>query len=216
MIKVVLWDLDGTLLDSEFLAKEGTRFGFQQILGRDPTEEEFSQLVGRPVPVVYKEWFDEDLARQILECGTSYYHERADQIPCYSEIPELLIELKRRGYRMGIVSSKRRIHVMNELQSKGLDALFDAIVTQEDTIRHKPFPDPLELAMRQLNVSHDCCVYIGDQPSDIRAADAARMKSVAALWGDGEAGVLESTFPSKFAHSPIDILEFLPYILPGD
>ncbi|MCM3749474.1 hypothetical protein M3223_19155 [Paenibacillus pasadenensis] len=59
--------IDNNNQDSESLAKEGTRYGFKQVLGREPTEDEFAQLVGRPVPVVYKEWFNDELANQILE-----------------------------------------------------------------------------------------------------------------------------------------------------
>lgn len=209
MISVVLWDLDGTIQDSESLSKEGTRYGFKQVLGREPTEAEFAELVGRPVPVIYKEWFDDDLAIQILETGTRYYQERAEQIPCYSGVPELLSELKRRGYRMAVVSSKRRFHVLNELRSKNLDNLFDVIVAQEDTQLHKPHPDPLILAASHLKSPPENCVYIGDQPSDIRAADAARMKGIAALWGDGILERLEPICPTMLAYTPRDILNFL-------
>ncbi|MCR8630552.1 HAD family hydrolase [Paenibacillus radicis (ex Xue et al. 2023)] len=145
MISVILWDLDGTIQDSESLAKEGTRYGFMQMLGREPTEEEFAQLLGRPVPIVYQEWFDIDLARKILDSGTCFYHERAEQIPCYAGVTDLLCELIRRGYRMGVVSSKRRLHVKNELKLKNLDNLFDVVIAQEDTQIHKPHPEPLIL-----------------------------------------------------------------------
>lgn len=212
LIRVVLWDLDGTIQDSDSLAKEGTRYGFKQVLGREPTDDEFSQLVGRPVPVVYKEWFDDNLAKQILDTGTRYYQERAEQIPCYPDVPELLDELKQRGYRMGIVSSKRRFHVLKELQNKSLDILFDVIVAQEDTLQHKPHPDPLVLAASHFNSLPENCLYIGDQPSDIRAAHAARMKSIAALWGDGNYERLKPICPTMFAHTPMDVLNFLPNI----
>lgn len=209
LISVILWDLDGTIQDSEALAKEGTRYGFKQVLGREPTEDEFTQLVGRPVPLVYKEWFDDELAEQILDTGTRYYQERAEQIPCYSGVPELLGELKRRGYRMGIVSSKRRFHVVNELKAKTLDNLFDVIVAQEDTELHKPHPAPLILAASHFKSPPENCVYIGDQPSDLRAAGAARMKGIAALWGDGKFERLEPICPTMLAYTPMDILNFL-------
>ncbi|MBB3127055.1 pyrophosphatase PpaX [Paenibacillus rhizosphaerae] len=209
MIAIVLWDLDGTIQDSESLAKEGTRYGFKEVLGREPTEDEFAQLVGRPVPVVYKEWFDDVLAKQILDTGTHYYQERAEQIPCYSGIPELLKELKQRGYRMGVVSSKRRFHVVNELKSKALDILFDVIIAQEDTLQHKPHPDPLLLAASRLKCSPENCVYIGDQPSDIKAADAAQMRSIAALWGEGKFERLKAIGPTMLAYTPLDIFDFL-------
>ena len=140
---VILWDLDGTIQDSERLAKEGTRHGFRTVLGRDPTEDEFAQLVGKPVPVVYRQWFGDELGSQILDVGSGYYKEHLTVIRCYDGIPELLSELHRRGFRMGIVSSKRREFIFAELHSQGFEGLFEVIVGQEDTTLHKPHPDPL-------------------------------------------------------------------------
>ena len=208
-MKVVLWDLDGTIQDSEPLAKEGTRHGFLTVLGRDPTEDEFAQLVGKPVPVVYKGWFGDELASQILDVGSRYYKEQAIHIRCYDGIPELLYQLQRRGYRMGIVSSKRRDYVIHELHSKGLLSLFEVIVGQEDTTRHKPHPDPLVLAVRKLNVSPEDCLYIGDQPTDIQAAHATGMPCIGTLWGDGTVERLRAEGPSALAYEPQDILRFL-------
>ena len=209
---VVLWDLDGTIQDSESLAKEGTRHGFQLILGREPTVDEFAQLVGHPVPVVYREWFSDELASRILETGTRFYQEHAHKIPCYPGISELLNVIKLRGHKMGVVSSKRRLHVISELQSKGLDILFDVIVAQEDTQQHKPSPVPLTLAASRLGVHPADCMYIGDQPSDIQAANAAGMLSIAALWGDGKVEPLQAASPTIMVQNPMEILNFISQI----
>lgn len=208
-MKVVLWDLDGTIQDSEPVAKEGTRHGFRTVLGRDPTDDEFAQLVGKPVPVVYREWFGDEVGSQILDIGSRYYREQSIHICCYDGIPELLLELNRRGFRMGIVSSKRREYVISELQSKGLDVLFEVIVGQEDTTLHKPHPDPLVLAAREMNVSPADCVYIGDQPSDMHAAHAAGMFCIAALWGGVPFERLQSEHPTAMAHEPQEIIRLL-------
>ena len=203
---VLLWDLDGTIQDSETLAKEGTYHGFRQILGRDPTESELEQLRGRPVPLVYKEWFDDELAGRILEVGTRFYQERSHRILCYPEVPEVLRELKSKGYKQGIVSSKRRFHVIREITAKGLDVFFSTIIAQEDTMKHKPSPVPLLLAADQLRVSPKDCIYIGDQPTDIEAGKAAGMTTIGALWGDGQIKRLNMACPSMLAYTPKDIL----------
>lgn len=206
---VVIWDLDGTIQDSEQLAKEGTRYGFQQVLGRDPTEDEFAQLVGRPVSFIYREWFGEQMGQQIHDTGSQYYEAHAAHIRSYHGVPELLHELHRQGYRMGIVSSKRRQFVERELKSKNLDVLFEEIVGQEDTKLHKPHPEPLLLATSKMDVDPVNCVYIGDQPSDIHAAHDAGMLSIAALWGSGKVERLEPAEPTMTAYRPMDILHFL-------
>lgn len=202
---VILWDLDGTIQDSESLAQEGTRHGFRTILGREPTHAELAQLVGRPVPVVYRELFDPELAQQILDVGTRYYEERAHKIPAFRGISRALRQLKE-DYVMGVVSSKRRVHVTRELDGKGIRSLFDVIVTQEDTARHKPDPGPLLLAAARLGVPPEDCVYIGDQPTDILAATTAGMRSIAALWGDGRIQRFQAVRPTATAHDPLDVV----------
>jgi len=212
VMTVVLWDLDGTIQDSEPLAKASTRYGFEQVLGREPTQNEYTQLLGRPLPVVYREWFSEELVQRILEKMSDYYLDRKDQLVCYKGVPEVLAALKLRGYRMGIVTSKRKVNAIDELKAKGLDSWFEVIIAQEDTDRHKPSPDPLLAAAAQLNTAPEHCVYIGDQPTDIQAAHAAGMLSIAALWGEGSLDRVESEYPTRLVYKPNDILAALAEI----
>lgn len=104
---------------------------------------------------------------------------------------------------MEVVSSKRRLHVVSELQSKGLHDLFDVIVAQEDTQLHKPHPDPLVLAAHRLGVIPEDCIYIGDQPSDVQAAKAADMISIVALWGEGKVERLQPASPTVMTQNPM-------------
>lgn len=205
----LLWDLDGTIQNSESLARDGTRHGFQSVLKRDPTPEEYAELTGRPARMVYTRWFEASLAVKILAAGTSYYEAHAGEIVCYPEVLELLTKLHRSSYRMGVVTSKRGIHAIRELTSKQLNTLFEVIVAQEDTAHHKPHPEPLLVAADKMKVDPVDCIYIGDQPSDIEAAHSAGMRSIAALWGEGRFEKLSSSRPTMFARSPMDVLVVL-------
>jgi pyrophosphatase PpaX len=206
---VVLWDLDGTIQDSESLARAGTRQGFQSVLRRDPTQEEYAALTGRPARIVYQNWFEESLASQILAEGTRFYEAHAGQIVCYPQIRELLTILHQQSHRMGVVTSKRSRHVTRELQLQQLESVFDAVVTQEDTLLHKPHPEPLLLAAQRMQADATDCIYIGDQPTDIEAAHRAGMRSIAALWGEGNIDKLANSRPTIFAQAPMDILVLL-------
>lgn len=208
-MRTVLWDLDGTILDSEGLAKEGTRHGFLEILGRTPTADEFAHLVGRPVRLVYRAWFGDELGQQVLDAGSKHYDAHVEEIVSYEGVHTVLQELKRLGYRQGIVSSKRREKIVRELVLNGMEALFDTVVGQQDTDMHKPYPDPLLLAVTRLGVTARDCVYIGDQPSDMEAARAAGMQSIAALWGEGDMTRLRAVNPACCARKPDDVLDFL-------
>lgn len=153
--------------------------------------------------------FAEALAQRILDVGTQFYAEWAHKIPAFVGIPEVLKQLQADCYVLGLVSSKRRVHVIRELVSKGLRSFFDVIVAQEDTIRNQPDPAPLLLAASHLGASSEDCVYIGDQPTDILAASAAGMRSVAALWGDGRVPRFETAPPTAVAYAPSDIVATL-------
>ena len=159
--------------------------------------------------MVYKRWFEASLAMKILAAGTSYYEAHAGEIVCYPEVLELLTKLHRMSYRMGIVTSKRGIHAIRELTSKQLNAVFEVIVAQEDTVLHKPHPAPLLAAADKMKVDAVDCIYIGDQPTDIEAAHAAGMRSIAALWGEGRLEKISSSRPTMLACTPMDILGLL-------
>jgi pyrophosphatase PpaX len=101
----------------------------------------------------------------------------------YEGMRELLVELERAGVRLGLVTSKSRATTEMAFRLTGVDAHFSAIVCAEDTERNKPYPDPLLLALEILGATAGEAVYVGDSPYDLRAANAAGMRSVGVTWG---------------------------------
>ena len=91
---------------------------------------------------------------------------------------EALVELARRGYSLGIVSSGTRSRVVREIEDTGLSTFFQVVVCNEDIENKKPHPEGLEKAIRQLGASHESCVYIGDSPEDIQMGRSARVLTV--------------------------------------
>lgn len=205
-MRLILWDLDGTIQDSEPLAQAGTQYGFRAVLGRDPTEAELAQLLGQPIAPLYRQWFGPEIAEQLLLAGSRYYAEHAHRIACFPGVVDVLRALQAASYRLGLVSSKRRIHVNAELSSHGLDALFDIVVAQEDCTRHKPDPEPLLRAAHLLGISPDQALYVGDQPSDIVAAQRAGMKSIGVLWSNPDASRFNGCPPTMLAHTAAEVL----------
>lgn len=80
------------------------------------------------------------------------------------------------------------------------------VVTQEDTSEHKPSPAPLFLAAEKLETAPECCVYVGDQPTDIQAAQAAGMGSIATYWGEGRKERLVRYQPTFSCENPIELI----------
>ncbi|MFF2887816.1 HAD family hydrolase [Paenibacillus sp. NPDC057967] len=207
-VSCILFDLDGTLQDSEKLATEAQRFGFRSVLEREATEEELSQLKGKPVAKVIGILFPE-YGTQIFEHAVRYYDANCTTITLYRGVRDMLESLSDAGYPMGIVSSKRKAYVLRELEANGLLSFFDCIVGQEDTGEHKPKPAPLLLAAEKMGVPVETCLYIGDQVSDILAASTAGMASCAALWGEGERKLLEQAQPDYVFETPEELVSHL-------
>jgi len=203
----ILFDLDGTIQDSEKLASEANKYGFQSILNRDATQQELDYLVGKPVIKVLTVQFPEHwkaMTDKIFE----YYYERSHQIKCYEGIVELLNDLHNSKFDLGIVSAKRRVNIIREMKSNSIFHLFQTIVGQEDTPHHKPHPEPLLLAADLMGYSPGECIYIGDQATDMIAAANAGMKSGAALWGEGQLDKLLPHSPSHIFTTPQSVREF--------
>ncbi|HBJ30724.1 MAG TPA: hypothetical protein DDY93_05080 [Dehalococcoidia bacterium] len=127
------------------------------------------------------------------------FGDRADQVMAdntviFPEVPEVLDDLKNRGYTMGIVSTKYRYRIEDILGRAGLLRYFDNIVGGEDVDRHKPAPDSLLLAMENLSVSRQEVIYVGDSITDAKTAEAAEVEFVAVLSG--------TTSPKEFDAFP--------------
>ena len=207
MIRAVLFDMDGTLLDSETLSEKATNYGFMEILGRGITAEEHSQLIGRPVKKILSQWFP-DKGEAIYDTGRLYFNSKLSTVETYPGISEVLEKLSQK-YDLGVVTSSHRIDAQRLLTLSGLLPYIRLYVGQEDTEYQKPDPEPLNLALKRLNISSREAVYIGDQPYDIIAAHEAEIPAGAALWGSGNLERLEMYHPDRFLKKPEEIFDFI-------
>jgi|SRR3989344_3110786 len=181
MIKAVLFDVDGVLIDS-FEANFRYFSDLMQKFGYDsPKREQFPALFHRTTWDIIKiltESQDEEELEKIFKAAKNI------EVPYCTElltIPEYLketLEKLSKTYDLGIVSGRLSEHVFLAPQLKRLKNIFKISVGYEDTDNHKPHPDPLILAAQKLGVSPGECVYIGDVENDILAAKAAGMKSI--------------------------------------
>lgn len=206
MIKAILFDCDGTLVDSETLSACATDYAFNRILKRPLTDKESKSLLGRPANKILEEWFQET-GKEIFEEATNHFIETIDDVKPYEGIEDMLRFLSKK-HRLAIVSSSSKEIVMRMLISTRLSQYFEFIVGHEDTDKHKPNPEPILEAMKRLNVRNSECVYIGDQPYDIMAARDAEVKVFGATWGSGNRDILESYDPYVILANPKELERF--------
>ncbi len=208
MSKCILFDLDGTLLDSEWLSSESYDAGIYSVIGRKLQNNEKQFLMGKPFNALTDLFPNHDI-NKIIDNTLTYYKAHNHKIKPYEGIPDLLETLHRSGYKLGIVTTKLKVNAETELLHTGIRSYFDVVLTREDTKEFKPSPVPLLQAAELLSVIPQECMYVGDQPTDIEATHAAHMISVAALWGEGQPHRLLPLSPTYFANHPHELLGLL-------
>jgi len=190
-VEVVLFDLDGTLIDTIELILASMRHATETVLGEALPDSVLMHNVGVPLRVQMRE-FDSGRAEELLTCYREHneiVHD--DLVGEYPGIEAGLQSLVRDGYRLAIVTSKSKPVAMRGLEIFALEDYFETVVAYEDTEIHKPEPEPLLEAARRMGVAIERCAYVGDSPHDMNAAIAAGAVPIAALWGPFAERVLE-------------------------
>ena len=205
----VLFDLDGTVVDSVELIISSFQHATREVLGREFTREETIQGIGKPLReqmVALSPGHADDLVRS-YQVFNHREHDR--MLTLYDGVKTLLIGLRDAGVKLGLVTSKSRRVTQMAFDLTGIEALFDETVCAEDTPRNKPLPDPILLCMERLGVPAQRSVYVGDSPFDIQAAHAAGVESIGVTWGVFSEEVLAAERPGTLVHSMSGLAEVL-------
>jgi pyrophosphatase PpaX len=182
--RTVLFDLDGTLIDSAAIILASFRHATKAVLEREIPDEELLAAVGGSTLREQMLALGEERADELVQAYREHNEPlHAELRPC-AGIPRLLRELNGDSRALGIVTAKRRLTV--DLAFRALPELepyFDVVVGSEDTERHKPHPDPVLTALDRLARGAEDAAYVGDSPFDIQAAKAAGVGAIAVTWG---------------------------------
>jgi len=210
--RAVLFDLDGTLIDTVELILSSFRYATKRVLGAALPDEALMRNVGVPLARQMREFSPEhadELLRVYREHNAVHHDAMVGEYPGTKEVLE---ELRSRGLPMGVVTSKGTTMTRRGLDLFGLGRFFEVVVTADDVQTHKPDPHPLRVAADRLGIPLEECVYLGDSPHDMLAAVAGGTVAVAALWGAFSAEDVLAPGPD-FALSSI---RGLPALLDGD
>jgi pyrophosphatase PpaX len=181
--QTILFDLDGTLLDTRELILSSYRYATRKVLGKRLPDELILPYIG--IPLIYQmRKLAPEHAEELMLVYREHNARVHDELIRYFEgTRETLEELQSEGRQLAVVTSKRNEPAMKGLECFGLEGYFQLIVGSEDTTKHKPDPAPLLFATKQLDVPLASCVYVGDSPYDMQAARAAGITAIGALWG---------------------------------
>ncbi len=213
-LEAVLFDFDGTIVDTTELIYESMRRTAVEVLGRTLNRETLMANVGQPLPRQMELLADgqPEKAEELLETYLHYNEElHEDLIEEFPNVAASLARLRDAGLRLAVVTSKRRVSVEMALDSfPDLRDAFDVFVTMEDTTEHKPRPAPLLKGLELLgDVPPERAAYVGDAPFDVAAARAAGIASVAVSWGAFTREALRAAGPDHLFEDLDSAVEFL-------
>ena len=209
----VLFDLDGTLVDSIALLLACMNHTFEGRTHR-PTEEEWIAGLGTPLPEQLTPFItSEEDRKYLLARYREYQAEQHDRLMAtYPGVSETLALLKERGHPMGVVTSKGNAMMDRGLRYIGADKYMRVAIGFDSCHLHKPDPFPVLLAVGKLGYTPRESVFVGDSPHDIKAGNAAGVITIAALWGPFTREMLEPYEPGYFLEKITDLPPLLKRI----
>lgn len=188
MIKAVLFDLDGTLVNSLTDLANAVNFALKQKGYPTHPTDAFKYFVGDGIPKMIERALPEDKRsdEEISEIknifSAVYSKHYADKTYAYKGMPELVDDLKSNGYTVAVITNKAQ--GMADIVVKSLYGdVFDLIFGKRDSIPAKPDPTAALIAMQQLNVKPEECVFIGDSGMDVATAVNSGAVPIGELWG---------------------------------
>jgi pyrophosphatase PpaX len=205
--RTVLFDLDGTLIDSAAIILASMRHATRSVLGREIPDEQLLAGVGAGLRYEMHA-FDPERVEELVQTYREHNEPlHADLQPC-AGINDALESLRAANVPLGIVTSKRKLTVRLAFETlPWLEQYFDVVVGAEDTERHKPHPDPILRGLELIGARADETVYVGDSPFDVLAAKAAGVRAIAVTWGGFHSRErLEREAPDAIVDTPGELL----------
>ncbi|MGD8990027.1 MAG: HAD family hydrolase [Desulfobacterales bacterium] len=211
IVDAVIFDLDGTLIDSIDIYFQIVENALQQLnlppVSRNKIlaaaeSEDFKWELVLPSEVLHSKANIIDEAWAVInEIAPRMF---ADDLDILEGADAALKMVSAKGLKIGMVTSTQKHYLetkMQPLKTAGVDTLFEAIVTSDDVDKRKPAPDPLIMCAQKLALEPASCVYIGDTSTDMQAGKAAGMQTIGVLTGLDDYDALQKEWPDVIIDS---------------
>ena len=207
----VLFDLDGTLVDSIELLVASMEYSFEGRTLR-PLVSEWLALIGTPLDTMLARWaVDADDVHVLRARYREHQLAKHDEmIKLYPGMVETVRALHAAGHPLAVVTSKLEVGARRALKFAQIEDCFDVVVGIDQTTKHKPEPEPVWYALERIGASRDRAIFVGDSTHDMEAGRAAGVKTVAVLWGPYSREQLEPTHPDHYVSDFPELWNVLP------
>jgi pyrophosphatase PpaX len=204
----VLFDLDGTLIDTIELILNSARYAFEKLDREAPSDSEWAAGIGIPLFTMFGRYARDAADQAALIAAYREYqlanHDRLTR--CYTDVVDTVAMLAERGHELAIVTSKSEALALRGLTHVGLARFMDTIVGCDGSTRHKPDPEPVQIALHRLACAPEDAIFVGDSVHDILAGNAAGVTTVAATWGAFRRSDLEPGQPDFYMESISELI----------
>jgi len=208
VIKAILFDLDGTLIDSTDLILFSFNHVMKEYLNLDVPEQEIRSLFGKPLYSQMEIYGGKERARELVEKYREHnlisHKDHLKEIP---GVKETLEGLKKKGYALGIVTSKQEDSARLGMQICEIEDFFDIFVFSNTVTIHKPEPEPVLYALRKLGLKPEEAVYVGDSTYDIICGQRAGVETVGVGYTPVGREQLKATNPDHWIEKIEELLE---------
>ena len=203
-IDTVLFDFDGTVMNTNDVIMMSWQHTFRTLEGREEDPEVLLKTFGEPLETTMKKFFPNVPTDEAIEVYRSFHRDNFGEfISLFPGMKELIQEVKTRGYKVGLVTSRLLNTTMQGLEKYGIKQYFDAIITADDTTKHKPDPEPVNIVL----------IMLGDTLFDLLCARNAKVTSVLVSWSLALGGKtkeeLGDAAPDYIIDRPEELLEII-------
>lgn len=204
--KYVLFDLDGTLIDTNKLIIDSFKHTYKKHLGRDVEETEILKHFGEPLRITLERYSKdnvEELYKTYIDFNEST-HDSTVSLCC--NIKECLEALKEMGCILAVVTAKRAPIAHRGIELFDIKKHFSTVITLQDTEHHKPHPEPILKAMERLGAKPEETLMIGDSIFDMKCAHNAGVKAVLVTWGAATEHITDER-PDYIVNDALEIVD---------
>jgi len=206
-LPAVLFDLDGTLIDSIELILNSARFAFEGRTSSVPSDAEWLSGVGTPLVDMFRNYARDAADADVLIARYREYqmpnHDRL--VRAYDGVVETVLGLQKAQHPLAVVTSKTEALARRGIDLVGIGSCFDVIIGCDTTTRHKPHPEPVLVALQRLGREPNEAVFIGDSVHDMTSGNAAGVTTIAALWGPFSRETLAPSAPRLYLERIADL-----------